>query len=209
MFEERVRLLADLPEELLVELQVRARRQQVQQAEQGRRTHLQEEGEVLLVRGGPPGIPLEAPEDVASLLLEVEAIEVREVEGGPQELGGLLIDPGETLAFRENQTGEVTYGFVPLQNTAFEKLAWYERTEVQIVVLATMLAMNITPMTRTIPKSKSLVITWQQAPIEAASTTSWKGVRGRPSSLVGLGESSQVSPTKWSALSTWPQALPH
>ena len=59
--------------------------------------------------------------------------------GGPQELGWLLIDPGETLAFRENQAGEVTYGFVPLQNTAFEKLAWYESAEVQMGTMGSLL----------------------------------------------------------------------
>jgi hypothetical protein len=54
------------------------------------------------------------------------------VEGGPQLLGGLRVDPGDTLAFRQNQAGEVTYGFVSLQNTAFEKLAWYESAEAQL-----------------------------------------------------------------------------
>jgi hypothetical protein len=63
----------------------------------------------------------------------------KQIEGGPQELGGLLIDPGETLAFRENQAGEVTYGFVPLQNVAFEKLAWYESAAAQMGTMGSLL----------------------------------------------------------------------
>jgi hypothetical protein len=63
----------------------------------------------------------------------------KQVEGGPQVLGGLQIDPGDTLAFRENQAGKVTYGFVPLQNTAFERLAWYESAEAQMGTMGTLL----------------------------------------------------------------------
>jgi hypothetical protein len=67
----------------------------------------------------------------------------RQVEGGPQVLGGLQIDPGDTLAFRENQAGEVTYGFVSLQNTAFEKLAWYESAEAQLGTLGSLLLLFV------------------------------------------------------------------
>jgi CubicO group peptidase (beta-lactamase class C family) len=63
----------------------------------------------------------------------------KQVEGGPQELAGLLIDPGDTLAFQENAAGEVSYGFVPLQNTAFEKLAWYESAEAQMGTMGSLL----------------------------------------------------------------------
>jgi CubicO group peptidase (beta-lactamase class C family) len=63
----------------------------------------------------------------------------KQVEGGPQVLGGLQIDPGDTLAFRENQAGKVTYGFVPLQNTAFERLAWYESAEAQMGTMGSLL----------------------------------------------------------------------
>jgi hypothetical protein len=55
----------------------------------------------------------------------------KRVEGGPQELEGLLIDPGDTLAFHENEAGEVHVGFIALQNTAFERLGWIEGPEVQ------------------------------------------------------------------------------
>ena len=53
----------------------------------------------------------------------------KQVEGGPQPIAGLLIDTGDTLVFRENEAGKITYGFVPMQNTAFEKLSWYEIPE--------------------------------------------------------------------------------
>jgi len=65
----------------------------------------------------------------------------KQVEGGPQELGGLLIDPGETLAFRENPAGEVTYGMVSLQNTAFERLKWYESAEAQLGTMGSLLVL--------------------------------------------------------------------
>jgi CubicO group peptidase (beta-lactamase class C family) len=67
----------------------------------------------------------------------------KKVEGGPQVLGGLQIDPGDTLAFRENQAGEVTYGFVSLQNTAFEKLAWYESAEAQMGTMGSLLLLFV------------------------------------------------------------------
>jgi CubicO group peptidase (beta-lactamase class C family) len=63
----------------------------------------------------------------------------KQVEGGPQVLGGLQIDPGDTLAFRENPTGRVSHGFVPLHNTAFERLAWYESAGAQIGTMGSLL----------------------------------------------------------------------
>jgi CubicO group peptidase (beta-lactamase class C family) len=62
----------------------------------------------------------------------VEPLVFKQVEGGPQPIAGLLIDTGDTLVFRENEAGKITYGFVPLQNTAFEKLAWYEVPEIHL-----------------------------------------------------------------------------
>jgi len=69
----------------------------------------------------------------------VEPYVFKQVEGGPQLLGGLYVDPGDTLVFRENPTGEISYGFVSLQNTAFEKLAWYESGEAQLGTLGSLL----------------------------------------------------------------------
>jgi hypothetical protein len=63
----------------------------------------------------------------------------KKIQGGPQLLGGLQVEPGDTLAFREDRAGNVTYGFVPLQNTAFEKLAWYESAEAQLGTMGTLL----------------------------------------------------------------------
>lgn len=69
----------------------------------------------------------------------VEQNVFKQIEGGPQVLGGLQIDPGDTLAFRENSAGQVTYGFVSLQNTAFERLAWYESAEAQMGTMGALL----------------------------------------------------------------------
>jgi hypothetical protein len=67
----------------------------------------------------------------------------KQVEGGPQVLGGLQIDPGDTLAFRESPAGEVTYGMVSLQNTAFERLAWYESAEAQMGTMGSLLLLFV------------------------------------------------------------------
>jgi hypothetical protein len=100
-------------------------------------------GKLIALVPGPYSIIVEANQDTSLSLsffgadaawryVPVGQNVFKQVEGGSQVLGGLQIDPGDTLAFRENQAGEVTYGFVPLQNTAFEKLAWYESAAAQI-----------------------------------------------------------------------------
>ncbi len=61
----------------------------------------------------------------------VESLVFKLVQGGVHEIGGLEIDLGETLVFREDGTGEVEFAFVPLQNVALEKVAWYEGGAVQ------------------------------------------------------------------------------
>ncbi|HSH03128.1 MAG TPA: serine hydrolase domain-containing protein [Anaerolineae bacterium] len=64
----------------------------------------------------------------------------KKVSGEATVLGGVFLDPGETLAFREDETGEIVLGFVALQNFAFEKLAWYESSRIQMgLLIATML----------------------------------------------------------------------
>jgi hypothetical protein len=108
---------------------------------------------IALVPGAYP-IVVEANSDDTSLSLsffgakaEWRYVPVEEqhvfkrVEGGAQLLGGLQVDPGDTLVFREDQAGDVVYGFVPLQNTAFERLAWYESAEVQLGTLGTLLVL--------------------------------------------------------------------
>jgi hypothetical protein len=107
-------------------------------------------GKAIALVPGPYPIVIEANDDTSLSLsffgadaawryVPVGRNAFKQVEGGPQELGGLLIDPGETLAFRENQGGEVTYGFVSLQNTAFERLAWYESAEAQMGTMGSLL----------------------------------------------------------------------
>lgn len=62
----------------------------------------------------------------------VEPLVFKQISGGLQSIGGLQIDLGDTLVFREDEDGRITYGLVPLQNSAFEKLAWYEGPEAML-----------------------------------------------------------------------------
>jgi hypothetical protein len=107
-------------------------------------------GKLIALVPGPYPIVIQANEDTSLSLsffgadaewryVPVGQNVFKQVEGGSQLLGGLQIDPGDTLAFRENEAGEVTYGFVSLQNTAFEKLAWYESAEAQLGTLGSLL----------------------------------------------------------------------
>ena len=61
----------------------------------------------------------------------------RQIEGESVEVGGLKIDPGETLVFREDQDMEITYAFIGLQNVAAKKLAWYEGGEGTYAIMGT------------------------------------------------------------------------
>jgi hypothetical protein len=111
-------------------------------------------GKAIAMVPGPYPIVVEVNKD-ASLSLSffgskakwryvpVEPLVLRRVAGGPQLLDGLQVDPGDTLAFRENEAGEIAYGLVPLQNVAFEKLAWYEYPEVQLGTLGTLLLLFV------------------------------------------------------------------
>jgi hypothetical protein len=107
-------------------------------------------GKLIALVPGPYWVVVQANEDTSLSLsffgadaawryVPVGEHVFRQVEGGPQLVGGLQVDPGDTLAFRENQAGQVTYGFVPLQNTAFEKLAWFEMAEVQLGTMGSLL----------------------------------------------------------------------
>jgi len=69
----------------------------------------------------------------------VEPLVFKQVSGEPVDIGGLNIDPGATLVFREDQTGQITFGFVALQQVAMEKLAWYESSAVQLGSFGTIL----------------------------------------------------------------------
>jgi hypothetical protein len=66
----------------------------------------------------------------------VGSLVFKQVQGGVHEIGGIAIDLGDTLVFRENVEGDVDFAFIPLQNVALEKVAWYEGGEVQAGSLA-------------------------------------------------------------------------
>lgn len=69
----------------------------------------------------------------------VEPLVFKQVSGEPVDIGGLKIDPGDTLVFREDQKGQITFAFIALQNVAMEKLSWYEGSEVQLGTFGTLL----------------------------------------------------------------------
>jgi hypothetical protein len=111
-------------------------------------------GKLIALVPGPYPVVIQANNDTSLSLsffgadaewryVPIEQNVFKKVKGGPQLLGGFQIDPGDTLVFRENQAGEVTYGFVPLQNTAFEKLAWYESAEAQIGTMGSLLLLFV------------------------------------------------------------------
>ncbi|MGD8491203.1 MAG: serine hydrolase domain-containing protein [Anaerolineae bacterium] len=62
----------------------------------------------------------------------------RRVSGGPMAVLGHELDIGDTLVFREDGQGRITYLFVPFKSFALERLAWYEGTAEQVLLLAAM-----------------------------------------------------------------------
>jgi len=111
-------------------------------------------GKLIALVPGPYPVVIKANQDTSLSLsffgadaewryVPVEQHVFKKVEGGPQLLAGLQVDPGDTLAFQKNQAGEVTYGFVSLQNTAFEKLAWYESAEAQLGTMGSLLLLFV------------------------------------------------------------------
>jgi hypothetical protein len=69
----------------------------------------------------------------------------KQVSGGVQGIGEMEFDLGDTLVFRENQAGVVEFAFVPLQNVALEKVAWYEGGEAQMGTLGTLILIFFSP----------------------------------------------------------------
>ena len=65
----------------------------------------------------------------------VEPLVFKQISGEPLLIGGVQIDPGETLVFRENDADEISFAFIPLQNAGMEKLAWYEATPIHMAIL--------------------------------------------------------------------------
>ncbi len=69
----------------------------------------------------------------------------KQVQGGVQQIDVMEFDVGDTLVFRENEAGEITFAFMPLQNVALEKMAWYEGGEAQMGTMAMLLMIFISP----------------------------------------------------------------
>ena len=53
---------------------------------------------------------------------------------------------GDNLVFREDGSGAVDFAFVPLQNVAMEKLAWYEIGEIQSGALYLFVLIFLSPL---------------------------------------------------------------
>jgi len=75
----------------------------------------------------------------------VGSLVFKQVQGGVHEIGGLEIDLGETLVFRKDEAGEVGFAFVPIQNVALEKVAWYEGGDAQLGSLGMFLLIFLSP----------------------------------------------------------------
>ncbi len=113
-------------------------------------------GKLIAFIPGPHNVSIQ-PNDDSSLsvtffgsktewrYVPVEPLVFKQVSGGLQSIGGLQIDLGDTLVFREDEGGRITYGFVPLQNSAFEKLAWYEGPEAMLGSFGVFLMIFLTP----------------------------------------------------------------
>jgi CubicO group peptidase (beta-lactamase class C family) len=69
----------------------------------------------------------------------------KQVQGGVQQLSGLEFDLGDNLVFRETETGEITFAFVPLQSVALEKIPWYEGGEAQMGIFGMLLIIFLSP----------------------------------------------------------------
>lgn len=114
-------------------------------------------GKLIAFIPGPHNVAIQ-PNDDSSLsvtffasgadwrYVPVEPLVFKQVAGGPQSIGGLQIDLGDTLVFREDEDGRITYGFIALQNSAFEKLAWYEGPEAMLGSFGVFLMVFLSPL---------------------------------------------------------------
>ena len=114
-------------------------------------------GKLVAMMPGPTNVNIAANEDGTLSVsffaaspewryAPVTSLVFKQVQGGVHEIGGLEIDLGETLVFREDETGEVEFAFVPLQNVALEKLAWYEGGAVQLGSLGIFFLIFLSPL---------------------------------------------------------------
>lgn len=69
----------------------------------------------------------------------------KQVQGGVQQMDVYEFDVGDTLVFRENESGEITFAFMPLQNVALEKIAWYEGGDAQMGTMFMLLMVFLSP----------------------------------------------------------------
>jgi hypothetical protein len=76
----------------------------------------------------------------------VAPLEFKQVAGGVQEISGLEFDLGDTLVFREDDSGEIDFAFVPLHTVALEKTAGYEAGVVQTGALGSFLLVFLSPI---------------------------------------------------------------
>lgn len=68
----------------------------------------------------------------------IEPTVFRRVTGGPVSVLGNEVDVGDSLIFRQDGEGRITYLFVPFMSFAFQKLAWYEGSVLQVALWAAM-----------------------------------------------------------------------
>ncbi len=113
-------------------------------------------GKLVALIPGPVNVNIEANDDGTLSVsffgappewryAPVKPLVFKQVAGGVQELSGLEFDLGDTLVFREDESGRVDFAFVPLQSVALEKVAVYEIGEVQAGALGSFLLIFLSP----------------------------------------------------------------
>ncbi len=114
-------------------------------------------GKFIALLPGPVSLQIRAnDDDTLSVLFfgteqewryaPVEPLVFKQVAGGVQAFFGYEFDLGDTLVFREDESGDIDFGFVPLQIVAMEKLAWYEIGEIQAGALYPFVLMFLSPL---------------------------------------------------------------
>jgi CubicO group peptidase (beta-lactamase class C family) len=114
-------------------------------------------GKLIALIPGPHNISLESNDDGGLSMtffgaeaewryVPVEPLVFKQVSGGLQRIGDLQVDPGDTLVFREDDVGRIAYGFASVQNTAFEKLSWYESPESMLGTFGALAAVFLSPL---------------------------------------------------------------
>ena len=112
-------------------------------------------GKLVALIPGPVNVIIEANNNTLSLKFFGADAEWRfaptgpmtftQIEGGVQPIGDLEFDLGSTLVFREDNAGNIDFAFVPLQNVALQKVAWYEGGEAQMGLFGIFLILFLSP----------------------------------------------------------------